>query len=112
MRHPTTGMLTLPSTATAPGTPVSPVGGDVPHTPTTSEAFTRMRTKVEYNSASLGPSSTSALQKMMKGFEKTLCPNALLSAGKGVASGAEQRKDITHVNSINHCWGPESHDVR
>lgn len=80
MRHPSTGMLTVPSASAARSAPVSSLVEDIPLTPTTSEALTWMRMKVEQDLASAGTSSTQRLQKIIKGFQSTLAHCAVLSA--------------------------------
>lgn len=80
MGHPSTGMLTVPSASAVRSAPVSSPIEDIPLTPTTSEALTLMRMKVEQDLASAGTSSTQRLQKIIKGFESTLAHCAVLSA--------------------------------
>jgi hypothetical protein len=80
MRHPATGTLTVPSARAALSAPVSSSVEDMPPTPTTSEALTLMRVKVEEDLASAGTSSTQRVQKMIKGFQSTLAHCAILSA--------------------------------
>ena len=77
MRHPSTGMLTVPR---APLAPVRSPVEDVPPTPTTSEALTLMRVKVEQDLASAGTTNKQRLQKIIKGFQCTLAQCAVLSA--------------------------------
>ncbi|ERF70889.1 hypothetical protein EPUS_02411 [Endocarpon pusillum Z07020] len=80
MRHPSTGMLTVPGARAALSAPVSSSVEDMPPTPTTSEALTSMRVKVEEDLASAGTSSTQRVQKIIKGFQSTLAHCAVLSA--------------------------------
>jgi hypothetical protein len=80
MRHPSTGILTVPGAPAALHATVSSPVEDIPLTPTTSEALTLMRTKVEQDLALAGTSSTQRLQKIIKGFQSTLAHCAVLSA--------------------------------
>jgi hypothetical protein len=77
IRHPSTGMLTLYIAAAASDPPVGPSVGDLPQAPTTSEALTLIRTKLEQDCALMGTSSAHGVQKLMKDFEKTLAHCAL-----------------------------------
>ena len=80
MTHPSTGMLTVPGASDVRSAPaISPVD-DIPQTPTTSEALTLMRIKVEEDLTAAGTGSTQRLQKIIKGFQGTLAHCAVLSA--------------------------------
>ena len=92
MRHPSTGMLTVPSASTGGSASVrSPVGA-VPETPTTSEALTLMCTKIEQDLALVGHEGTHRVQKMIKGFEKTLARCALLATDKQLLTEQNNEK--------------------
>jgi hypothetical protein len=58
----------MPGGRAALSAPVSSSVEDVPLTPTTSEALTSIRMKVEEDLALAGTSSTQRLQKIIKGF--------------------------------------------
>ena len=72
MHHPSTGMLTVSKPSTLADIIASPTIGASPKTPTTAEALTLMTMKVGEDLSSVGMEGVSRIQKIIRGFEKTL----------------------------------------
>ena len=127
MQHPSTGILTVPTTSSLADRVVSPTIDASPNTLTTAKAPTLMTMKIEEDLSSVGRDGVGRILKIIRGFRKTLVQCSLLSADKQLLLEQNDEKKarvsarstvvggpkvMTYIDIVERQQRRENHDMQ